>query len=123
VGAEFVRKVYGLRQEDGHPGLGGARKAVLACIAFHSNHRTARCSLKYGTIAAELGVSVSSVDKAVKWLEAGGYLTREKRHRRVDGTLGAYTFRLQPPGNIPAGPPGNTAGNHPELFRRIDQKG
>ena len=96
VGAALVRAVYALRENDGHAGLGGARKGVLACIAFHTNHHDGRCSLKYGTIAQELGVSVSAVAKAVKWLEASGYIARGKRQRRKDGTLGAYTFTLRP---------------------------
>jgi len=122
VGAEGVRTVYALRQSDGHPGLGGARKSVLACLAFHANHKSGKCQLKYGTVAEELGVSVSSVDKAVKWLEAEGYITRGGRTRRKDGTLGSYSFTVLPPGTIPAGPPGISAENHPEYFRRKNHK-
>ena len=117
MGAEGVRTVYALSR----PGLGGARKSVLACLAFHANHKSGWCELKYGTVAEELGVSVSSVDKALKWLEAEGYITRGSRRRRNDGTLGSYSFTVLPPGTIPAGPPGNSAENHPEIFRRKNQ--
>ena len=89
MGAEFVRRVYPLRQD----GLARSRKAVLVCIAFHLNHETGQCSLKFATIAAELGVSVSGVEKAVKWLVAAGYIAAE-RNRRADGTLAAYVFTL-----------------------------
>ncbi|HLM08933.1 MAG TPA: helix-turn-helix domain-containing protein [Thermoleophilaceae bacterium] len=107
---------------DGHAGLGGSRKAVLVCVAFHANHGTGRCSLRYATIADECGVGVRVVERAVPWLEANGYIIRGERKHRKNGTFGAYTFTLPPAAISAAGTPAISAGNLPPDWRRINQK-
>jgi Helix-turn-helix domain len=118
VGAEYVRKVYWLDRA----GLDGPRKAALVCIAFHANHQTRRCTLKYRTIAQETGVSVRAIERAVPWLEANGYVATGSRFRRKNGTLGAHTFRLLPPATEAVGPPASEAGNLPTEGRRSNPR-
>ena len=120
VGMRHVQQVYALRKDD-HPGLLGSRKSVLGNIAFHCNHKTARCSLRYRTIGDELGVGVRVVERAVPWLAKNGYVALGKRNRRADGTLGAYTFTLLPPARLAAGPPAKLADNLPPNRRRNNQ--
>jgi hypothetical protein len=114
MGMASVRRVFALRE----PGLEGPRKSVYACMAFHAPEDTRTYSLKFTTIAGELGVSVKTVERSVKWLKANGYVALPKRHRRANGTLGAYTFTLLLPDRESGGPPDSQSHDHPTESRR-----
>lgn len=68
-----------------------ATKAVLNCLADHADHRTRKTFVGHATIAAETGLSVRTVIRAMKLLEAyhptdnpegTGWVTVERRHDR-----------------------------------------
>lgn len=101
------------RRKNGHVGDGGLR--VLNVLAFHRlNPATGRCDPTLETIAADAGISVSTVVRALADLERLELLsTRVRRwvlrERKPEQTSNAYALRL-PAWHRPAPEPGDVAG-------------
>ncbi|WP_316174119.1 MULTISPECIES: helix-turn-helix domain-containing protein [unclassified Bradyrhizobium] len=57
---------------------------VMVALIGHRNNRTGRCDPSFATIAAEIGVSISTVQRSFKRLKAAGFV---KVHAKYSGKL------------------------------------
>jgi hypothetical protein len=76
-----------LAQEDA--GLKGSRKHVLTVMAFHANHETGKCKLRFDTLEQECGLKSTALSDALKWLQ-GKQDTRWGRPERAYMTASRY---------------------------------
>ena len=84
------------RAVDELDGLAPFRYRVLHAIATHVNEETGLCFPGEDTIARRAHADVSSVRRAIKWLEANGYLRRIKDTRGGRVVRTYYVFLFDP---------------------------
>ena len=81
-------------------------RAVAGCIANHANTKNGRCFPGMGTIVKETGFSRSSVIRAIKELECGGYIT--VRRFKVGKKNKTNNYQLPPIGSVTSSDPSVT---------------
>lgn len=116
----FQLMAWAVEQRTGSP----VRKAVLLHLANCANHQTGDCHPSVEHLADETELGPRTVRRALKELEAAGYIGRE-RERLADGTLGGYTYTF--PHHRPERPPaaraaGGTSGQNQRPERPVNNQ-
>jgi hypothetical protein len=76
------------------PGLSPITIKTAGAIAMHFNLKAERCTIRYETIAGQIGADRRSVIRAVSALEAAGLISAERR-----GGRNPNRYRLSTPAN------------------------